>query len=397
MPNVRRPAAFSRPTVMIIAGEASGDAHGAKLVRAIARKDPRIGFAGIGGERMAAAGVELVFDASDLSVVGLTEVLSRAGSILRGISSAKRLLRRRPDLLILVDYPEFNLHIAAYAKKLGIPVLFYISPQIWAWRSGRVHKIGRRIDHMAVILPFEEAFYRRHGIPATFVGHPLMDGGRSSGKETVDPAAYAARLGGAPEIALLPGSRDGEIERLLPVMLGAADILSRRHPGARFLLSRSASVAPERLSDIAAAHGRHLPFEVVSTGLGEIYRRAALVIAASGTVTLETALAGIPMIVVYRVSPISYRLGKALIRVDHISLVNLIAGRRLVPELVQDDASAEKIADTAAGLLSDTDGLLAMQRALTTLAGRLGRSGASERTAEIALGLLDARRRRADG
>ena len=394
MPGIKTPdPSVSLKTIMMIAGEASGDAHGAKLVRAIAEKNPSVSFVGIGGDRMAAAGVDIRFDASRLSVVGLTEVLSRAGNIVRAMSTAKQLLRQRPGLLILIDYPDFNLHAAAYAKKLGIPVLYYISPQIWAWRSGRVHKIGRRIDHMAVILPFEEAFYRRHNIPATFVGHPLMDGASGNtfnAPDGLQPGEYARRLGHAPVIGLLPGSRDGEIGLLLPVMLDAAEILTQRHPGIRFLVSCSASVSPAQLSGIISARRRQADIEVVSTGLADVYRQSTLVVAASGTVTLETAIEGIPMVVIYKVSPVSYRLGRALIRVDHISLVNLIAGRRLVPELVQDDASPERIAGTVTGLLSDTEELLGTRKDLMDLRRRLGQSGASDRTATIALELLAA-------
>ena len=236
---------------------------------------------------------------------------------------------------------------------------------------------------MAVILPFEAAFYRNHGIAATFVGHPLMDGTPFA----PGPEAYAERLARPPVIGLLPGSREGEIERLLPVLLDAAGILRNRIPGVRFLVSHSPSIRSARFL-AALPRGRSLPdVEVVTGSLSDLYRRATLVVAASGTVTLETAIAGVPMVVVYKVSPLSYRLGKALIRVDHISLVNLIAEKRLVPELIQDDASPEGIAGTVTGLLSDPEGLLRMQKALLSLRERLGRSGASGRTAEIALKL----------
>ena len=380
-------------TVVMVAGEASGDAHGAKLVQAVAEKAPWISFVGIGGERMASAGVDVRVDASALSVVGLTEVLSKAGNILSAMSAAKRLLRQDPGLMILIDYPDFNLHLARYAKKRGIPVLYYVSPQIWAWRSGRVHKIGRRIDHMAVILPFEAAFYRRHRIPATFVGHPLLDetpDGEAAVPEASSNEEYARLLTLPPVIGLLPGSREGEVDRLLPVMLDAAEILTRRRPGIRFLVSRSSSVSPRRLSAVMSARRPAAELEVVSDGLSDLYRRSTLVVAVSGTVTLETAIAGIPMAVIYKVSPLSYRLGRALIRVRHISLVNLIAGHDLVPELVQDDASPEGIADTVADMLSDPERLLETRRALLDLKRRLGGSGASRRTAEIALDLLSA-------
>lgn len=381
MPNA--PGSNPSTTVMIVAGEASGDAHGAKLVRAMGERNPHLSFVGIGGERMAAAGVDIRVDASALSVVGITEVLSRAAAILRAMAVAKALLREGPCLLVLIDFPDFNLHLAGCAKKRGIPVLYYISPQIWAWRSGRIHKIGRRVDHMAVILPFEAAFYRKHGIAATFVGHPLMDGAPA----VPGPEEYAERLARPPVIGLLPGSRDGEIERLLPVLLDAAGILRNRMPGVRFLVSRSPSVSPARFSAVLARKGSLPDVEVVDGSLADLHRRAALVVAASGTVTLETAIAGVPMVVVYRVSPLSYRMGRALIRVNHISLVNLIAEKRLVPELIQDDASPEGIAGAVTGLLSDPGGLLRMREDLLSLRGRLGRSGASARTAAIALQL----------
>lgn len=369
---------------MIVAGEASGDLHGARLVTALRRRAPEVSVFGVGGHALRAAGVEVVVDAGRLSVVGLTEVLGRFPDLWRGLSTAKGLLRnRRPHLLVLIDFPDFNLHLAACARRLGIPVLYYISPQIWAWRSGRVRTVRDRVRHMAVILPFEERFYRQHGVPATFVGHPLMDG-------ALPPVTgdYAKRLRGDRWIGLLPGSRHGEIERMLPVMRDAAEWMADADPTLRFAVSRSASVAGERIDAILAAARAPDRFEVVDGGVHRVLERSCLTVTASGTVTLEGAIAGVPMIVVYRVSPLSYHLGRALIRVPFISLVNLIAGREVVPERVQAAATPRGIAALAHRLLADEPALHRMRTDLLAVRNRLGAPGASERVAGIALNLL---------
>jgi lipid-A-disaccharide synthase len=374
-----------RKTVMIVAGEASGDGHGARLVRALQKRSGApIRFVGIGGRALQNAGMEVVVDASSLSVVGITEVFAKAGNILKGMAAAKRVLKiRRPDLLILIDFPDFNLHLAGFAKKVGVPVLYYISPQVWAWRSGRVRTIARRVDHMAVILPFEQHFYQRHQVPVTFVGHPLMDRPHQlPAADANDPSEPVSVIG------LLPGSRDGEVEKLLPEMLKAANLLQKRYAGLSFLISLSDSVNETRVRNILNRHRGRATVEIVDQGVEAVFQRSGFVIAASGTVTLEAAIAGIPMVIIYKVSPVSYRLGKALIRVDHISLVNLISGKRLVPELIQADASPMKIADTVEKMLSNTSGLKRIREELVMIRERLGGPGASDRVAQIALNLL---------
>jgi len=370
--------------VMIIAGEASGDQHGAKLVRAMRRRNNGLSFSGIGGQAMKDAGVRVEVDASTLAVVGITEVLSKTSHLLHGLRVAKQLLKNlRPDLLVLIDFPDFNLHVAATAKKLGIPVLYYICPQVWAWRPGRVQKIKKRVDHLAVILPFEADFFRRHAIPVTFVGHPLLDTQSLSGFDNAAPATRAKKI-----VGLLPGSRDREIVRLLPTMLAAADNLTRRSSDIKFLVSVAPSVAKESVAAIVRSHSVEADIELVEGGVRSVFRKSSLVVAASGTVTLEAAIWGTPMIIVYRVSTLTYWMGKALAKVKYIGLVNLIADKEIVPELIQHDASADNIADNVSKLLNDDSRLQNLKDELLKAREALGRPGASERVAEIALNMI---------
>ena len=370
--------------VMIVAGEASGDQHGAKLVREMRRTDPDIFFCGIGGKDLADAGVRILVDAAALTVVGLTEVVSKLPIIYRSMAVAKKLLQSlKPDLLILIDFPDFNLRVAEAAKKQGIRVLYYISPQIWAWRRGRVKKIGRLVDHMAVILPFEADFYRAHDIPVTYVGHPLLDDSpdQDGNNSVADSAAQSV-------IGLLPGSREVEIRRLLPVMLDAADRIHKQDPRLTFVVSVAPTVDSEMLGALAAGRKTDDSVSFTTEPVSRIFTRCRIVVAASGTVTLQAAIYGTPMVIVYKVSPLSYWLGRALIRVDHIGLINLIAGRRLVPELVQGQASAEGITEQVFNLLADQEKLVQLQNDLLAARKLLGGSGASKRVAEIALSLL---------
>jgi lipid-A-disaccharide synthase len=370
---------------MIIAGEASGDQHGAKLVAAMQRLDPAFLFHGIGGGALRQAGVRIIVDADQLSVVGITEVFSKLPSLIKGIRSAKRLLKElRPKLLILIDFPDFNLYMAGFAKKLGIPVLYYISPQIWAWRSSRVKKIHRRVDHMAVILPFEEAFYRRHQVPVTYVGHPLLD--RMNGSMQCPPQKN--RLEDR-TVGLLPGSRSREVTTHLPILLEAALRLRRRVPGLKFVVSCAPSVRRALLEEILVRHADCSDFDIDSTNVESVYHQSCLAIAVSGTVTLQAAICGTPTIIIYRVSPLSYRLGRALVRVKFAGLVNLISGKEILPELIQDQASPERIAEKALELLSDEKRMAKMRRELLAVKDELGRGGASMRVAQIANSLIE--------
>jgi len=370
--------------VMIIAGEASGDQHGAKLVRAMRSRNEGLFFCGIGGQAMSDAGVRVEVDASTLAVVGITEVLSKVSHLLHGLRVAKQLLRNlQPDLLVLIDFPDFNLHVAATAKKLGIPVLYYICPQVWAWRPGRVQKIKKRVDHLAVILPFEADFFRRHAIPVTFVGHPLLDTQSAPGIDNTAPAT-----GGKKIVGLLPGSRDREIVRLLPVMLTAAENLTRRHSDIKFLVSVAPSVEKESVQAIVRSHTAEADIELSEDGVQNVFRKSSLVVAASGTVTLEAAIWGTPMIIVYKVSTLTYWMGKALAKVKYAGLVNLIADKEIAPELIQHDASAGNIAANVSKLLNDDSRLQNVKDELLKVRAALGGPGASQRVAEIALNMI---------
>uniref|UniRef100_UPI0040564935 lipid-A-disaccharide synthase n=1 Tax=Candidatus Electronema sp. TaxID=2698783 RepID=UPI0040564935 len=385
--------------IMIVAGEASGDMHGARLVEALRRRQPGLRFSGIGGRELAAAGVELLCDAAKIAVVGLTEVISHLGDIL---AARKALIGRmqadRPALLILIDYPDFNLLLAAKAKQLGIPVFYYISPQVWAWRSGRVKKIGRLTDKVAVILPFEQDFYAERGVAVEFVGHPLKDTVRPEHLPSRDEFFQAHGLNVAPDcrvVGLLPGSRAKEIRSLLPDFLAAAELLTTEDKSRDwlFLLPRASTIPQELLAESGLAlYQNRLNIRVIDGD--ERYALMAAcdaAVAASGTVTLELAILGVPAVTAYRFSPWTYRLGRLLVRhLRHFSLVNLIAGREVIPELLQEQVSPAALAAKLRLLLDDADCRREMLRGLAEVTEKLGPPGCAERAAELALSCVRA-------
>jgi len=336
---------------------------------------------------MRAEGVELLADAADMAVVGLTEVILKLGAILRVMHRLKATLAgERPDLVILIDYPDFNLPLARAARKRGIKVLYYISPQVWAWRKGRIETIRKTVDRMAVILPFEEKFYREAGMDVTFVGHPLLDEVRKK-----YPHAEALKRlglqGDAITVAVLPGSRRSEVARLLPEMLGACRILTEKLTPLQFVLPLAGTLDPVFVRDIL----RQFPV-TINVVRDEIYDAIAVsdvAIVASGTATLETALLETPMVVVYKVSASSYAIGRRFIRVDHISLVNIIAGRSVVPELIQDNANPERIAAEVRELIVKRGKAGEMKASLAEIRGKLGTPGAAQRTARVACDMLE--------
>ncbi|WP_417912005.1 lipid-A-disaccharide synthase [Candidatus Electronema sp. TJ] len=382
--------------VMIVAGEASGDMHGARLVEAMSLLRPGLRFSGLGGRELAAAGVELLCDASKIAVVGITEVFSHLGDILAARKALiKRMRADRPALLILIDYPDFNLLLAAAAKKLGIPVFYYISPQVWAWRSGRVKKIGRLTDRMAVILPFEQDFYARRGVTVDFVGHPL--------KDTVRPESLSSRadffrahdLDVAPDcrvVGLLPGSRAKEIRSLLPDFLAAAELLTTEDKSRNwlFLLPRASTVSQELLWENGLAlHQNRLNIRVVDDDRYALMAACDAAAAASGTVTLELAILGVPAVAAYRVSPWTYRIGRLLVRhLRHFSLVNLIARREVIPELLQNQVSPAALAAKLRQLIDDAGCRRETLRGLAEVTEMLGPPGCAERAAVLALSCM---------
>ena len=373
------------PRVMIVAGEASGDAIAAGLIRAVRERLPGAAFEGVAGPRMAAAGCRALYPSDKLSVVGLTEVLRHFGDIRAVFNGLKQRLRQDPpDLLVCVDLPDFNLRLAKVAKSAGIPVVYYVSPQVWAWRRGRVHKIGRIVDHMMVIFPFETELYEAAGVPVTYVGNPLVE--RMAEVPERDQARARLDLPQtAPVVALLPGSRRSEALRMAPILLEAAEILQERHPGTHFVLPvagpQVARVLEELRGEMGPANLVRCEDSVLATAAADC---AAVT---SGTATLETAVVGTPLIVLYKLSPLTFWLAQRLVKVPYIGMVNLIAGHEVAPELIQDDAEPETV---AAALERYLDSPEARERARADLAGvreTLG-TNPSEQAAEVVAGVL---------
>ena len=373
-------------SVLIVAGEASGDLHGSNLVREMRRIDPGLEFKGIGGRRMAGAGVRILADASDMAVVGLTEVASRLKLIVENFFRLKRLLREeKPGLVILIDYPDFNLPLAKAARKEGLRVFYYISPQVWAWRTGRIGRLKRDVDRMVVILPFEEPFYRRAGMQVDFVGHPLLDAVKRkySREEALDRIGLDSDL---PVVAILPGSREGEIRRILPIMLSAGEILRKRIPDAQFVLTLADTLDADLIEEYTRSSS--LPVRIVADDAYDAVGSSDAAMVCSGTATVETALLETPMIVVYRVSLLTYLVGRMVVSVDHIGMVNIIAGKTVAPEFIQNGAHPAKMADALYDLLKDRPKNEAVREELKKIAKKLGEPGAAERAARLACNLL---------
>jgi lipid-A-disaccharide synthase len=371
---------------MIVAGEASGDLHGAALVREALAVEPDLHFFGIGGRLMREAGVETLVDAAQMAVVGLVEVLAHFDVIARAFTTLKRILSNDPpDLLILIDYPDFNLRLARVAKARGVRVLYYISPQVWAWRVGRVKKIGRVVERMAVVFPFEVPFYEREGVPVTFVGHPLVDRVRPTMGRSEAQSAFGLDPGRR-TVGLFPGSRRGEVKRLLPTILASAALLKARFPELQFILPLASSLSRADLAPYL--EDSPLQVVVVEERGYDVMQVCDAIITVSGTVTLEIALMGVPMVIIYRVSPLTYEVGKRLIRVDHIGICNIVADERVAPELIQHDAEPEKIAAEIDRILIDPAHAAAMRRGLERVRTRLGEAGCSRKVAELVLRML---------
>ncbi|MBZ4335387.1 lipid-A-disaccharide synthase [Corallococcus interemptor] len=379
----------SPPRILVVAGEASGDTHASELVAALQALRPDLTFFGMGGARLAARGVELIHDAREVSVMGITEVLPRIPRILRIMKDlAQAAEERRPDCAILVDIPDFNLRLAKKLKALGIPVAYYVSPMIWAWRRGRVRTIQRLVDRMLCILPFEEDFYREAGVPARYVGSPVL--------EQMPPSASARefrqRLGlpeDAPTLALLPGSRMSEIRRILPTLVGAAKQLVSERPGLQVVVPVAPTIAKEEI--LSRFEGSGVTPVLVDGRAPEVVGASDAAVVASGTAVLEAGLMERPLVVVYRVSLVTYWVGRLMLKVAFVSLINLLAGRRVVPELLQGEMTPENIASEVRRVWLPGAPRDAMVQGLAEVRGRLGEVGAAHRAAQTVLELLPPR------
>jgi len=377
----------SEPVILLSAGEASGDLHGGTLCRALRELAPAVRLVGMGGPRMAAAGMELIADLSSHAVVGASEALGRIPGLYRAYRLLQaRLSLDRPRALVVIDFPEFNLRLARSARRAGVPVVYFIPPQLWAWRRGRIRQMARRVSRVLPALPFEEELYRGAGISVDMVGHPLLD------VLPLDLTREAARqaLGldpGAVVIGLLPGSRREEVTRLLPPMLTAARRLAASGMAPRFALGLAPTVDRgliEGLVKAALAEGGP-PVEVLGSRTYEVMAAADVLLISSGTATLEAALLGAPMVVCYRVSRLTEALVRMLVRVPWCSLPNLIAGRAVVPEILQDDLTGQRLASEALRLLEDPVAATAQRAAFKEVRARLGEPGVGRRAARAVL------------
>ena len=409
---------------MIVAGEASGDLYGSLVMRAmagcadragggmgipggeeVAAPDERVVFTGVGGPAMRGAGLRPLGDAGSMGVTGFLEVLGSARAIWRAYREARNILSspERPHLVLLIDYPDFNLRLAKKAREAGVPVLYFVSPQIWAWRKGRVRQIRAVVDRMLVILPFEEEIYRRAGVPVEFVGHPLLDlvHPALTREQSLRPLGLDPKR---PTVALLPGSRRNELVAHLGIMLGAARRLQEEFRDLQFLVPVAPTLGTgdvegilrEELSGAMAAGTARFDLDcrLVREGRYDALAACDAAVVASGTATLETALLGVPMVLVYRMNPLTFALARVMSEVPHVGMPNLIAGRRIVPELVQGECTPGRIARELKRILTDPGTAEAMRRELSGVRSRLGRSGAIERVAVTARDMIDARSRK---
>jgi len=371
--------------IMILAGEPSGDFHGAALVRSLKQLRPGIRITGIGGKEMAGQGADIFFPIDKLSAMGLVQVIRQFGTIKQAFSLVKRRLKTDPpDAVVLIDYPGFNLKIADFIKRhYDIPVCYYIAPKVWAWNAKRLDTIAKVTDHVALIFPFEISIYKAKKISATYVGNPLVD----EYPQSLPVLSKDNKKGLSNDlvIGLLPGSRSAEIDKLLPVMLDSAGIIAKRYPHLRFLISSGIKQHEERIKHIVSHHPNSDLCRIVTGRPKQIFDRVGLLIAASGTVTLEAALNLVPTVIIYKMSDVAYRLAQLLVKTKYIGLANLIVGRQVMPELIQDNANAGTISEAVLSMLPELEN---HKQQLHQVRRRLGLPGAPKRTAAIILNLI---------
>lgn len=372
----------------LVAGEASGDVLGGRLMAALRARRPDLAFAGIGGPRMAEQGLVSLFPMEELSLMGLAEVLPKLRGLARRMAEAEAdVLRRRPAGLVTIDAPSFTLRLAARVRPKGVRVIHYVAPQVWAWRQWRVRKIARRADRLLALLPFEPPFFEAAGVPTTFVGHPVLESGADRG----DAARFRAMRGLDPAtrlLAVMPGSRSGELARHLPIFTRAIELLRQRFT----TLALAIPTLPRLVDTIANAHWPATPIIITETGdKHDAWAASTAALAKSGTTSLELAVAGVPQVVAYRVNPLTAAIVRRLITVPHASLVNLLAGETVVPELLQERCTPDALAEALAPLLTDVDAAAAQRAAFGHVLAQLRPAGGltpSEAAAEAVLSEL---------
>jgi lipid-A-disaccharide synthase len=373
-------------TILFSAGESSGDQHAANMFLELKKHQPDIKGIGMGAAKMAQAGIDIRYDSSNIAVIGVVEVIRHYREIRRALTFIKSIISaERPDLLVCVDYKEFNFKLAKFAKQCGIKVLFYVSPQVWAWRPGRVKKYGKVIDMMAVIFPFETAYYDAENVPVRYVGHPSVDKVHAQHSKAEDMMQFKMDEK-RPVAGILPGSRANEIKRMLPVMLKAAEKLQLSSPGLQFILPQADSISDELLegylnqSPVKITVVKNQPYDVIQC--------CDAVMTTSGTATLEIALLTVPMAIAYKLSPLTYWLGRWLVNTPFIGLPNIVAGKSIVKEFIQQDATAENLAAEVNGILTDEIYAIEMRENLRQVKEQLGQGGGSKNMAELALAML---------
>ncbi|CCE24515.1 lipid-A-disaccharide synthase [Methylotuvimicrobium alcaliphilum] len=372
--------------VIFSAGESSGDRHAAHMFLELKSLHPDIEGLGMGGAAMREAGIDIRCDSSNIGVIGVVEVLKHYREIRQALKQMQRLLvDERPDLLVCVDYKEFNFKLAKFAKSIGVKVLFYVSPQVWAWRPGRVKQYGQVIDKMAVIFPFETAYYEAENVPVSYVGHPSIDKVHPRYTKHEDLDRFGLD-GERPVIGLMPGSRKQEIERLLPVMLDAASIVLSLVPGAQFILPQAQSVSDELLRSYLDRS--ELAIKVIKNETYDAVQCCTAIMTSSGTATLEIALLQVPMVIVYKLSELTYWLGRLLVKTPFIGLPNIVAGKAVAKELIQHQANAKNMADEIVKLLSDRAYYDAVKSDLIAIKNTLGSGEGSKNMAILALEML---------
>lgn len=372
--------------ILFSAGESSGDQHAANMFLELKKQQPDIKGLGMGGAKMAQAGIDIRYDSANIGVIGVVEVIKHYAEIRRALKLMQQLVAtERPDLLVCVDYKEFNFKLARYAKQQGIKVLFYVSPQVWAWRPGRVKAYGKVIDMMAVIFPFETAYYDAEKVPVRYVGHPSVDKVHAQYSKEQNLARFGLDKT-KPVVGLLPGSRANEIKRLLPVMLAAAEKVQAGLPQCRFILPQADSISDTLLEDYTLQSP--LKITVIKNQPYDVIQCCDAVMTTSGTATLEIALLNVPMVIAYKLSSLTYWLGRWLVNTPFIGLPNIVSGKRIIKELIQHEATAENLSAEVMRILTDDAYADQMRENLTQVKLQLGQGGGSKNMAQLALEML---------